>query len=76
MAKKVEKHFVTFYSPGTFMAEASEYPIASWDVEKAKKMAEGVRERHGAVPTQEQLDEFLMELRAMVEEKEEACLQQ
>jgi hypothetical protein len=47
---KVEKHFVTFYSPGTFVAETTEKPIDSWDVEQAKKMAREIKERYGAVP--------------------------
>lgn len=47
---KIGKHFVTFYSPGTFVAEESERPIDSWDVEAAKQMARGIKERYGAVP--------------------------
>ena len=50
MSKKLEKHFVTFYRPGTFVAETSEKPIDSWDVEAAKKMAEGITERYNATP--------------------------
>lgn len=50
MAKTVSKHFVTFYSPGTFVAETSEFPIRAWDVEAAKKLASGVKERYGALP--------------------------
>jgi len=46
----MEKHFVTFYSPGTFVAEQSEQPIDSWDVEAAQAMAETVSERYGATP--------------------------
>jgi hypothetical protein len=46
----VQKHFVTFYSPGTFVAEESTKSIDAWDVEKAKKMARSVKERYGAVP--------------------------
>ena len=47
---KLKKDFVTFYSPGTFVAEATEKPIESWDVEAAKKMAEKITERYGATP--------------------------
>jgi len=46
----MEKHFVTFYSPGTFVAETSEKPIDSWDVDAARKMAESIEERYGATP--------------------------
>lgn len=47
---KVQKHFVTFYSPGTFVAETTGQPIDSWDVNKAMEMAHDVTERHGATP--------------------------
>lgn len=46
----VSKHYVTFYSPGTFFAEQTEKPIAEWNVETAKKMADGITERYGATP--------------------------
>jgi hypothetical protein len=46
----MEKHFVTFYSPGTFVAETTEKPIDSWDVEAAKKMASKIIERYNATP--------------------------
>ncbi len=46
----MEKHFVTFYSLGTLVAEITEKPIESWDVEEAKRMATEIKERHGAVP--------------------------
>jgi len=45
-----QAHFVTFYSPGTFVNEESIKPIESWDVEAAKEMARGIKERYGAVP--------------------------
>lgn len=48
--KKVEAHFVMFFSPGTFVAEQTEKPIKSWDVKLAKKMAAKVKERYNAVP--------------------------
>ena len=47
---KVEKHFVTFYSPGTFVAEETTKPIASWDIAMATKMARDVVERYNATP--------------------------
>ena len=46
----MEKHFVTFLSPGTFVAEDTTKPIDSWDVEKAKKMAAKITERYNAHP--------------------------
>lgn len=46
----MEKHFVTFYSPGTFFPEETTKPIDSWDVEKAKKMAKRIVERYDAHP--------------------------
>jgi len=46
----MEKHFVTFFSPGTFVPETTECPISSWDVEAAKNMARGIKERYGATP--------------------------
>lgn len=47
---KVQKHFVTFASPGTFVPETSELPIDEWSVEMALQMAAGIVERHGARP--------------------------
>jgi hypothetical protein len=46
----VQKHFVTFYSPGTFVAETTSRLIDGWDVEVAKEMARTVLERHNATP--------------------------
>lgn len=46
----MEKHFVTFYSPGTFVCETSEKPIDSWDIETAKNMARKIKERYSATP--------------------------
>jgi len=47
---EIEKHFVTFLSPGTFVSEESTYEIDSWDVQKAMEMAASVKERYGATP--------------------------
>lgn len=44
------KHFVTFYSPGTFVSETTSLPIDSWDVDKAVEMSASIQERHGATP--------------------------
>ena len=46
----MEKHFVEFYSPGTFVAEISTKPIDSWDVNLAQEMAHEVIERYNATP--------------------------
>lgn len=44
------KNFIRFYSPGTFLAETTKVPIDSWDTEEAKRLAHGIKERHGAAP--------------------------
>lgn len=46
----MKQHFVTFCSPGTFVSEQSQSPVERWDVNEAKKMAKGIKERHGATP--------------------------
>lgn len=46
----MHKHFVTFYSPGTFVSESSEKSIESWDVDQAKAMAKSISERHNSTP--------------------------
>lgn len=46
----VQQHFVTFYSPGTFMAEDRSEPIDAWDVDEALRRATAVKERYGATP--------------------------
>lgn len=46
----VKKHFVTFFSPGTFVAEQSTQEIESWDVKEACARAKKITERHGATP--------------------------
>lgn len=48
--KTVQKHFVTFYSPGTFISEESTLPISKWDTAKAVKMSRGITERYKAKP--------------------------
>lgn len=44
------KHYVTFYSPGTFLSEETTKEIDSWDIDKAKEMARTIKERYGATP--------------------------
>lgn len=46
----MEKHFVTFLSPGTFVSETTEKPIDSWDVDAAVKLAADICERHASRP--------------------------
>lgn len=46
----MKKHFVVFYSPGTFVSEMTEKEIDSWDIEKAKELARAIKERHNATP--------------------------
>jgi hypothetical protein len=46
----VEKHFVTFESPGTLFPEYTTRKIESWDIDKAVEMSRSIAERHGAVP--------------------------
>lgn len=43
-------HFVTFFSPGTFVAESTTKEIQSWDVNLAVAMMTDIKERHGARP--------------------------
>jgi len=46
----VKKRFVTFFSPGTFVAESTTKDVASWNVAKALKMMGEIEERYGAKP--------------------------
>lgn len=46
----MEKHFVTFFSPGTFVSEADTHEIDSWDANYAQHMARTIFQRHGARP--------------------------
>lgn len=46
----MKQHFVTFFSPGTFVSEQRTCPIEKWDVNEAKRLAKSVKERHGATP--------------------------
>lgn len=46
----MKKHFVRFFSPGTFMAESTDKPIDKWNVDDAVKMARTITERHNATP--------------------------
>ena len=46
----MQKHFITFLSPGTFVAETREKEIDSWDVDKAVTMSKKIVERYNARP--------------------------
>lgn len=46
----MKKHFVTFFSPGTFVSEITTKPIDKWNTNTAIEMAEKIKERHGAKP--------------------------
>ena len=46
----MKKHFVKFYSAGTFVAEESVKEVDSWDVDKAVAMSKDITERYGAKP--------------------------
>lgn len=46
----MEKHFVEFLSPGTFVAECTTKEVPSWDVDLAVAMMADIQERHGARP--------------------------
>lgn len=46
----MKKHFVEFFSPGTFISETTIEPIDFWNVEEAKKMSKNITERYNAKP--------------------------
>lgn len=47
---RMEKHFVEFFSPGTFVSEVTQRPIDSWNADVAIQLARGITERYGATP--------------------------
>lgn len=46
----MKKHFVDFYSPGTFVSEVDRKEINSWDIEAAQEMATSIIQRYNARP--------------------------
>lgn len=46
----MEKHFVTFCSPGTFVSEETTKEVTAWDIDEALEIANGIKERHNATP--------------------------
>jgi hypothetical protein len=50
MKPAMQQHFVTFYSPGTFVAEDTTKPILAWNVDDAVALAALITERHNAKP--------------------------
>lgn len=50
MKTKMQRHFVIFESPGTFVHETTEKPIDTWNVAAAVKMADDITERHNSRP--------------------------
>lgn len=46
----MKKHFVIFYSPGTFVSETDRQEIDSWDVDKAVEMSKKIKQRYNATP--------------------------
>jgi hypothetical protein len=46
----VTAHFVTFFSPGSFVSEETTEPVNSWDPAAALTRARQITERHNAKP--------------------------
>lgn len=44
------KHFVDFFSPGTFVSEQSRREVKALDTREAVEIANGIQERHAAKP--------------------------
>ena len=46
----VQQHFITFFSPGTFVAERTTKELDEWNTTTAVEMSKDIVERHGARP--------------------------
>lgn len=46
----MQKHFVTFFAPGTFVPETQTDDVETWDIDAAVKAAGKVTMRYGARP--------------------------
>lgn len=53
------KHYVVFYSPGTFFCESSSKPIDSWDTKEAVRISKDIKERYNAKPYGFQFESYL-----------------
>lgn len=50
MSEFINKHYVVFFSPGTFVSEQTEKEIDTPDIRVAVEMAKSITERYGAKP--------------------------
>ena len=50
MTDAMQKHYVTFYSPGTIVPETDTHEVDSWNVNAAVEMSYEINQRHGARP--------------------------
>ena len=46
----MRKHYVTFLSPGTFVAESTTQEICAWNIDLAVEISRTIKERYGACP--------------------------
>lgn len=46
----MQKHYVTFHSPGSFVSETTTKEIDTWSVDLAILMVKDIKERYGATP--------------------------